>query len=235
MRTARRRVRFAVVGLGHLSQVAVLPAFAHAKASCELVALVSSDPKKLRVLGKRYGVEHLGPYEGLEELIQAAEVDAVYVATPNDSHREFTERSMAAGAHVLCEKPMAMSVEDCEAMNAAAKRFNRKLMIAYRLHFEEATLRAIDTVKSGKLGELRYFSSSFSHQIRRGDIRTKAAVGGGALADVRVLQAIAQSALTGMPVMLAPQPPKRRPNVNQALKRPPVRKPKLINVRSPSL
>ena len=184
MRPSKRKIRYAVVGVGHIAQVAVLPAFEHASSNSQLVALVSSDAKKRRVLSKRYGLEHTSTYAGLERLIHDAQIDAVYLATPNHTHRELTIRAMAAGAHVLCEKPMAMTVDDCQAMLDASKQYSRKLMIAYRLHFEEATLKAIDAARSGKLGNLRYFSSSFSHQIRRGDIRTKAKDGGGALADL---------------------------------------------------
>ena len=94
-----RRVRYAVVGLGNISQVAVLPAFEHAQESSELVALVSSDKVKLDKLGKRYGVSLLGAYEDLESIIAEGEVDAVYLAVPNTLHRPFTERAAKAGAH----------------------------------------------------------------------------------------------------------------------------------------
>src|SRR6185369_3436224 len=114
-----RPVRYAVVGLGNIAQVAVLPAFEHAKKNSELVALVSSNPRKLDKLGQKYGVSATGSYAELEELIESAGVDAVYLALPNSLHREFTERAARAGAHVLCEKPMAMTEEDCAAMIAA--------------------------------------------------------------------------------------------------------------------
>lgn len=181
-----KKVRFGVVGLGNIAQVAVLPAFAHAKERCELVALISSNTDKLSEVGKMYDVEHTGSYDELERVFRAAAVDAAYVALPNTQHREFTERLARAGVHVLCEKPMAMTSEDCEAMIHACDENDVKLMIAYRLHFESANLHAIEIASSGRLGELRFFSSSFAQQVREGDIRTKADTGGGALYDMGV-------------------------------------------------
>lgn len=178
-----RKVRYAVVGAGNIAQVAVLPAFRHAKENSELVALISSDAQKRKVLGEKYGVETAG-YDALEDVIIAHGIDAVYVATPNAQHPELTERALGAGAHVLCEKPMAMTSMECESMNKAAARAGRKLMIAYRLHFEAATLTAIELATSGKLGDLKSFSADFAHEVREGDIRTRPELGGGALYDL---------------------------------------------------
>jgi predicted dehydrogenase len=181
-----QKVRFAVVGLGNIAQMAVLPAFEHASESCELVALVSSDAEKLAELSQQYQVQHTGGYDDLDRIFRNANVQAAYIALPNAQHRAMTERCARAGAHVLCEKPMAMTVEDCEAMNAVCEGNGRKLMIAYRLHFDAATLRSIELAQSGKLGELRFFSSTFSHQVRAGNIRTRQDHGGGALFDMGI-------------------------------------------------
>ncbi len=182
----KNKIRYGVVGLGNIAQVAVLPAFAHAKENSELAALISSDPEKLRVLGEKYLVQHLGSYDQLEEIARAAELDAVYIALPNNQHLEYTERAAALGLHVLCEKPMSVTVEDCEAMIAATKAAKVKLMIAYRLHFEEANLTVIDRVRDGVIGEPRIFTSVFSQQVREGDIRTRGEMGGGAVYDMGV-------------------------------------------------
>jgi predicted dehydrogenase len=179
-----RRIRYAVVGLGNIAQVAVLPAFENAKTNSELVALVSSDAEKLAAMKEKWGVEHGGSYDDLEKVLRAARADAVYIALPNSLHREFTERAARQGMHVLCEKPMAMTPEDCQAMIDACEENDVELMIAYRLHFEEANLKAIEIAQRGDLGELRYFDSSFSHDVRPGDIRTRGDVGGGALYDL---------------------------------------------------
>jgi predicted dehydrogenase len=181
-----RKVRWAVVGLGNIAQVAVLPAFAHAKENAKLVALVSSDHEKLHKLGEKYEVEATGMYDELERIIEDAAVDAVYVAGPNSLHREMTERAARAGANVLCEKPMATTSEDCLAMIEACDDAGVKLMVAYRLHFEAANLEAIERVKRGDIGEPRIFTSVFTHQVREGDIRTRADLGGGALFDMGI-------------------------------------------------
>ena len=183
----RRRVRYAVVGLGHIAQVAVLPAFAHAGENSELVALFSDDAEKLAKLGRKYRLEHLFDYEEFEEGLKAAAVDAVYIALPNHLHREYTERAANAGVHALCEKPMAVTEEDCEAMIDACDRNGVKLMIAYRLHFEEANLRAVELVQSGKIGEPRIFNSVFTMNVKEGDIRLNPRnQGGGTLYDIGI-------------------------------------------------
>lgn len=180
------KVRFGVIGLGHISQIAVLPAFKHAKERCELVALISSDDEKLAELSKHYGVQNVGSYDEFERVFEIAGVNAAYIALPNSQHRPFTERCARVGIHVLCEKPMAMNQEDCEAMILACDENDVKLMIAYRLHFESANLRAIETAQSGRLGDLVFFSSTFGHEVRSGDIRTQSELGGGALFDMGV-------------------------------------------------
>lgn len=190
-RRARRaptspRVRYAVVGAGNIAQVAVLPAFAHAAKTSELVALVSGDERKVDALVKRYGVAHAGSYDQLEEILVASEADAVFVATPNTTHRSVTERAAALGVAVLCEKPLAESVAESEAMIRACEVAGVPLMTAYRLHFDEANLRAIELVQGGDLGDVQVFESTFTQTVRRGDIRTRADLGGGALFDLGV-------------------------------------------------
>jgi predicted dehydrogenase len=179
-------VRYAVIGLGNIAQVAVLPAFEHARENSELCALISSDPAKLRELGKRYRVERTGSYDDIEKVLGGGAVDAAYVAVPNSHHRHMTERLAKMGLHVLCEKPMAMTIDDCQAMIGAAKDSGVKLMIGYRLHFEKANLEAIERIRNGEIGEPLLFSSVFAHQVRAGDIRTSDELGGGALFDLCV-------------------------------------------------
>src|SRR5882762_3594296 len=180
----KNKIRYAVVGLGHIAQTAVLPAFEHAENS-ELAAFVTGNPEKDRKLSERYGVNAY-TYDDLENALEKEQVDAVYIATPNIFQREHTERAARAGVHVLCEKPMATTQEDCEAMMRAAAENNVKLMIAYRLHFNDANLHAVRVVQSGDLGELRYFGSLFGLQVKEGNIRTRKALGGGTLFDIGI-------------------------------------------------
>src|ERR1700744_2528338 len=128
------KVRYAVVGLGYISQIAILPAFAHARSNSTLAALVSGDPKKLRSLSLKYGTKYNYSYEQYADCLASGEIDAVYIALPNHMHRAYTEAAARAGIHILCEKPMAFDETECEAMIAEADKANVKLMIAYRLH-----------------------------------------------------------------------------------------------------
>ena len=185
-KSSKSKIRYAVVDLGNIAQVAVLPAFEHATENSELVALLSSDPKKLSVLSERYSVKITGSYEDLDRVLASGEVDAIYVATPNSKHRIAVESAARAGVHVLCEKPLAATAEDCRRMLWAAADAKIKLMTAYRLHFEQANLRAIQRLADGEIGEPRIFSSVFSQQVREGDIRTQAELGGGALFDMGI-------------------------------------------------
>lgn len=180
------KVRYAVVGLGHIAQVAVLPAFAHAARNSVLTALVSNDPEKLRRLSRRYGIKLTYSYEQYDDCLRSGDVDAVYIALPNNMHAEYSIRAANAGVHVLCEKPMAVTERECQSMIRAVRKHKVKLMIAYRLHFEEANLKAIEIVKSGKLGEPRVFNSLFGMQVKEGNIRTQAELGGGTLYDLGV-------------------------------------------------
>src|SRR5687768_8188512 len=177
-------VRYAVVGLGHIAQVAVLPAFAHARRNSKLVALVSDDARKRRELARRYRVEMTYGYDEFEQCLE--QVDAVYIALPNSMHADYTIRAAQAGVHVLCEKPLAVTVEECERMIAACRQHRVKLMTAYRLHFEEVNLKAVDLVRRGRIGVPKFFNSSFAMTVRRGDIRTRKDLGGGTLYDIGV-------------------------------------------------
>lgn len=184
MPTTNDPVRYAVVGLGYIAQIAVLPAFAHARKNSRLTALVSGDSTKLKRLGDRYGVDVRGDYSQFESLL--ADVDAVYIATPNSRHEEFTVRAAALGKHVLCEKPLAVTDLECTHMIDACAKAGVQLMTAYRLHFDPISLEVLSRVRKGDIGELRYFESSFSMQARPGGIRTRHATGGGTLYDIGI-------------------------------------------------
>jgi predicted dehydrogenase len=177
-------IRYAVVGLGHIAQVAMLPGFAHAKKNSRLAALVSGDRTKLNALSRKYRGVATFSYDQFDECLE--QVDAVYIALPNSLHAEYTVRAASAGVHVLCEKPMAVTAVDCERMIEACETHGVKLMIAYRLHFEDVTLSALDFVRKGRIGQPKFFNSSFALTVRRGDIRTKKALGGGTLYDIGI-------------------------------------------------
>jgi len=182
--TTAKKIRYAVVGLGHIAQVAVLPAFTHAGRNSVLTAIVSDDPVKRREIGRKYKVKETYSYAEYEKCLEG--VDAVYVALPNSMHEEYTVRAAAAGVHVLCEKPMAVTVAECRRMVEACRRNRVKLMIGYRLHFEEINLKVMNLIRRGRIGEPKFFNSSFSMLVRGGNIRTQAELGGGTLYDIGI-------------------------------------------------
>jgi glucose-fructose oxidoreductase len=179
-------VRYAVVGQGYIAQAAVLPAFAHARSNSRLVALVSGDETKRRELGRKYDVATYS-YEEYDTCLASGDVDAVYIALPNSMHREYTVRAARAGVHVLCEKPLAVTEAECKAMIAACKRHKVKLMTAYRLHFERATLEALrESGSAGVIGQPRLFVSSFTMNVEPPNIRLESKMGGGTLYDIGI-------------------------------------------------
>lgn len=181
-----KTIRYAVVGLGHIAQHAVLPAFANARKNSRLTALVSDDPAKLRVLSRRYHIENTCDYGDYDAFLRSGKVDAVYIALPNNLHCEYTVRAANAGIHVLCEKPLAVTEDECQKMIKACAVNRVALMTAYRLHFERGNLEAVRWVQSGKIGEPRIFQSLFTMQTKPDNIRLQAKLGGGTLYDLGV-------------------------------------------------
>ncbi len=181
----RKQIRYAVVGLGHIAQVAVLPAFGNARRNSKLVALVSGDPFKRKSLSEKYGVEKTYSYEEFDACL-ASGIDAVYIALPNHLHCEYAVRAARATVHVLVEKPMAMTEDECEQMIRAAREGGVKLMVAYRLHFERANLEAGEIARSGRIGEPRLFNSTFCTPVVPGNVRVRRATGGGVLWDIGI-------------------------------------------------
>ncbi len=167
-----RKVRYAVAGVGWIAQQELMPGVEHTGNS-ELVALITGHDEKAEAVAAKYGIQKIVSYDEMDELFASGEVDAVYLATPNFDHVEWAVKTLEAGVHLLLEKPMAISVAECERMMTAAKKTGAKLMIAYRLHFEPGTLKLIQSVRDGKIGAVRFFNSSFSQQISGQNHRAK--------------------------------------------------------------
>ena len=159
-----KKVRYAVVGLGDISQEAMLPGIAHTGNS-ELTALVTADAEKAKAVGRRYGVTDTYTYEQFPELLASGKIDAIYLATPNWRHAEFAIPALQAGVHVLAEKPLEISTAKCREIIAAQITSSAKLMVAYRLHFEPATLAIVDRIRSGDLGDIVLFTSAFAQMV----------------------------------------------------------------------
>lgn len=184
----KNKIRYAVVGLGYIAQVAVLPAFKNARKNSELKVLVSGNKDKLKKLGEKYKIDKCYLYSEFEQCLKNGEVDAIYVATPNFYHRGMMELAAKYGVHVLCEKPMAVTSDDCRSMIQIADKNNIQLMIAYRLHFEAANLQAIKLAQSKRIGDLKIFNSVFTMQVKDpNNIRLQdQEKGGGPLYDIGI-------------------------------------------------
>jgi predicted dehydrogenase len=197
--TERERVGYAVIGLGHISQHAVLPGFRNAKKS-KLVALVSGDAKKARSLATKFGADKTYTYDSLDECLGDPSVEAVYIATPNSTHPEFTRRAAEAGKHILCEKPLANTVDECRQMIEICRKNHVKLMTAYRKCFEPSAIEFKKLIDSGKLGRLRMIHTAFTILLPPGNSwhLKQHLAGGGSLLDVGVYCINTVQWLTGL-------------------------------------
>jgi len=178
-----RTVTWGVLGLAYIGRVAVIPALQRAR-NARLVAIASRTPARAGEEARRLGIPRA--YGSYDALLEDADVDAVYIPLPNTLHREWTLRCAAAGKHVLCEKPLAISAADGEAMIAGCRRHGVALMEAFMYRFHPRTERVLQIVAAGGLGEIRFVRASFTYPARdpRTSIRFNPDLGGGALYDV---------------------------------------------------
>jgi len=151
-----KKLGWALVGLGNLSINQLLPAFAKCEKS-KLVALVSGNLDKATKLAARYGVnpKNIYNYQTYDTIRDNPEVDVIYVVLPNSMHAEYTIRAAEAGKHILCEKPMANTPQECQQMIDAARKANRRLMIGYRLRYELHNREMIRIAREKELGLLK--------------------------------------------------------------------------------
>jgi predicted dehydrogenase len=173
----KKKIRYGFVGLGDIAQEAMLPAVEHTGNS-SIAALVTSDPVKAGRLAERYSVQHTYNYEQFPQMLASGNVDAVYIATPNWRHAEFVLPALAAGIHVLVEKPLEIDSARCQKILDAQRSSKAKLMVAYRLHFESATVAAIERVRNGELGQVHLFTSTFAQMVDPANHRAKTEAAG---------------------------------------------------------
>lgn len=188
---AEARLGWAVAGLGHFAQAYALPALNRALLS-RPAGLISGSPEKLREVGARYaiGEPHRHGYD-MARLRDDAAVQVVYVITPNATHAELTVRALEAGKHVMCEKPMATSAAECQRMIDAARAAGRRLMIAYRAHWEPYNVEARRMVEAGELGRIWFASADHHRPLNPSQPRDqwrvrKDIAGGGSLVDIGI-------------------------------------------------
>jgi glucose-fructose oxidoreductase len=133
----KKKLGVALLGLGRYASGELAPALQMTK-NCELVGAISGHPEKLAAWQKQYNLpeKNLYNYHNMDQMRDNPDIDFVYVVTPPALHPVYTIRCANAGKHVLSEKPMATTVDDCQAMIDACKNANRKLSVGYRLHFD---------------------------------------------------------------------------------------------------
>lgn len=185
-------VGFAIVGLGDYALRQMMPRLAQAERA-HVAAIVSGNPDKLSRVGGAYGVppDARYSYETFASMASDDRIEAVYIVLPSGLHADWTSRAFAAGKHVLCEKPMALSSAECERMIAAGRQANRKLMIAYRSHFEPHNLEAMNLMAQNAVGQLRLLRTEQSYRMGPTNPRenwrvNRALAGGGPLEDLGI-------------------------------------------------
>ena len=195
-----KKLGWAIVGLGSLAINQILPAFAKCEKS-RVVAFVSGHPDKANKLALRYGVnsKNIYNYQNYDSIRDNPDVDVIYIVLPNGMHAEYTVRGLQAGKHVLSEKPMSRTPEECQQMIDAGKKANRKLMVAYRCRYEPYNREAIRIAQSGELGRTKVIVSE--HGFNIGDPKqwrlNKELAGGGSLMDIGIYALNASRYLSG--------------------------------------
>src|SRR5690349_17109224 len=133
----QKKLGIALVGLGSYSGGQLAPALQETE-HCYLAGIVTGTPSKISTWKEQYNIpdKNIYNYETFDSIKDNKEIDIVYVVLPNSMHAEYVVRAARAGKHVICEKPMALTVEECDRMIAACKEAGKMLSVGYRLHFE---------------------------------------------------------------------------------------------------
>lgn len=152
-------IKIGILGCGKIAQVRHIPEYA-ANPDCELAAFYNPTRKRAEDMAAKYGGK---VYDTPEALLADPEIDAVSVCAANYAHAELAIKAMRAGKDVLCEKPMAVTLEDCEAMVKVAKETGRTLMIAHNQRFAKAHVKAKALIDAGTIGRIVTFRTTFGH------------------------------------------------------------------------
>lgn len=197
--SAQKPVTFAAIGLGSISDI-FMQACANSQ-KAKITALVTGHPDtKGAKYSAMYGVPKTSiyTYETFDRMLDNKSVDAVHIGLPNSMHCEYTLRVAKAGKHVLCEKPMANSGAECHQMIGACRQANVKLMIGYRAHYDPTWIQIVETIRSGKIGQIQSFHGGFFGQQPAHVWRlNKKLGGGGALVDLGIYPLNAIRHITG--------------------------------------
>ena len=152
-------LKIGVIGCGKIAQVRHIPEYA-ANENCELVAFYNPTASRAEDMAKKYGGK---VYESVDELLSDESIDAVSVCSANYSHAEITVKALNAGKHVLCEKPMATTLADCEKMVEAARKSGKRLMIGQNQRLAKAHVKAKELIDEGLIGSVVTFRTAFGH------------------------------------------------------------------------
>lgn len=186
----RKKLGIALVGLGSYSTYQLAPALLETE-HCYLAGIVTGTPEKESVWANKYGIpkENIYNYENFDEIAENEAIDVIYVVLPNSMHADFSIRAAKAGKHVICEKPMAMNVEECDAIISACENSGVKLGIGYRLHSEPYTKEVKRLVKNKTFGAINYISADAAYRSMSNPDQwrlNKKLSGGGALMNMGV-------------------------------------------------
>ncbi|QNF34681.1 Gfo/Idh/MocA family oxidoreductase [Adhaeribacter swui] len=185
-----KKLGIALLGLGKYSEGQLAPALQETQ-NCYLAGIVTGSPDKVDKWKRKYDIpdKNVYNYENFDQIKDNPDIDIVYVVTPNALHREFVVRAAQAKKHVICEKPMATTVEDCQAMIDACKQNNVQLSVGYRLHFEPHNQRVMELGQKEVFGPVKSIKAadSFKISVKPDDWRlSKELAGGGPLMDVGI-------------------------------------------------
>lgn len=200
LNTEKRKLGIALVGLGAYAGGQLAPALQQTE-HCYLAGIVTGSPSKIPEWKEKYNIpdKNIYNYENFDSIKDNPDIDIIYVVLPNSMHAEYTIRAAQAGKHVICEKPMAITVEDCDRMIEACNKANVRLSIGYRLHFDPFHHEMIRLAKEKVFGELTGLSSSFGFKAAAGIWRlNKELAGGGPLMDLGIYSVQGFCYLTGM-------------------------------------
>src|SRR6266513_5244486 len=194
------KLGWAIVGLGNLAIHEILPAFAKCEKS-KVTALVSGHPDKANKLAQQYGVnpKNIYNYQNYDTIKDNPQVDIIYIVLPNGMHAEYTIRGHQAGKHVLSEKPMANTPAECQQMIDAARKADRKLMVAYRCRYEPYNREAIRIAQSGELGPTQMILADAGFKMGDPTVwrLNRQLAGGGSMMDIGIYALNAARYLTG--------------------------------------
>ncbi len=206
------KLGIALVGLGGYAGGQLGPALLQTE-HCYLAGIVTGTPSKIPVWKEKYNIpeKNIYSYDNYDAIKDNPDIDIIYVVLPNSMHAEYTIRGFEAGKHIICEKPMAITVADCNKMIAASKKAKKHLSIGYRLHFEPYNLEMVRCGTQKIYGEIKKISGGFGFRASPSQWRlTQKYAGGGPLMDVGIYVIQAMCYTTGMePIAVTAQEGKK--------------------------